>query len=426
MGLISPLGNTLGELWEALSSGRSGVERLSAIPPDHLPSPYGAEARQFTGDVGDFGSLDGNLKKAVRKGLKVMCRECQMGVAAAMRALADAGLAAGGLEPERSGIVFGSDYMLSEPQEFSSGMDLCAGPERRFDFSRWGGEGMRQMSPLWLLKYLPNMPACHIAIYHDLRGPNNSITHREASANLAVAEAVRTIQRGAADVMLAGATGTRVHVMKALHASQQEELAAPGSEPAQASRPFDQARTGMVLGEGAGVIVLEELEAARARGATIYAEVIGGGSSSVAARHTVAHRGRALENAARRALSEAGIPADQLGHIHAHGLSTRTSDREEAQALRAVLGEAADRIPLTAAKSYFGNLGAGSAAVELIASVLALRDGRLFPLLNYDTPDPDCPIFAARDGQTPAGESFLTLSVTPQGQASCVVVRRAE
>ena len=154
-----------------------------------------------------------------------MSRECQMGLAAAIHALNDASIAEGGYEPERTGIVYGSDLMLSPPDEFTSGMHLCSDHKGQFDFSRWGSEGMWEMTPLWLLKYLPNMPACHIAIYFDLRGPNNSITQREASSMLAVGEAFRTITRGHADVMIAGATGTRVHPMKTLHSVQQEEIA---------------------------------------------------------------------------------------------------------------------------------------------------------------------------------------------------------
>ncbi len=146
-------------------------------------------------------------------------------------ALSDAKIAAGSYDPERVGVVFGSDYMLTAPEEFISAMKACVPSERHFEFSRWAGTGMTQLSPLWLLKYLPNMPASHIAIYNDFRGPNNSLTLREAAANLAVGEALRVIQRGHADCMLAGATGTRVHPMKALHAVIQEEIAPNGQAP---------------------------------------------------------------------------------------------------------------------------------------------------------------------------------------------------
>jgi 3-oxoacyl-[acyl-carrier-protein] synthase II len=274
LGVICPLGNTKEALWQALLAGRSGVTALAGLPSGPLVAPLAGVAADFTGSIDDFGSLEGDLKKSIRKGLKLMCRESQMGVAAAQRALADAQLAQGVYDPERAGVVYGADYMLSDPEEFNAAYAACLAGGRPFEFSRWAGEGLPKMSPLWLLKYLPNMPASHIAIYNDLRGPNNSLTLREAAANLAVGEAYRVIVRGHAEVMIAGATGTRIHPMKALHASQQEELANGEVEPTRASRPFDLDRSGMVLGEGAGAVVIEELEFARGRGATIYAEVV--------------------------------------------------------------------------------------------------------------------------------------------------------
>jgi 3-oxoacyl-[acyl-carrier-protein] synthase II len=422
LGLISPLGNTKESLWEALAAGRSGVARFTSVPTDHLPMSFAAEARGFTGDVEEFGPLEKEQKKAIRKALKVMCREIQMGVAAAQLAIHDGGLATGRYLPERSGCVYGADYMLTMPDEFSAGIEKCRDPEGRFVYQRWATDGMPQLSPLWLLKYLPNMPASHVAIFNDLRGPNNSITLREAASNLALGEAFRTIVRGHADVMIAGATGTRVHPMKAIHAIQTEQLAMNGIDPGKASRPFDLRRKGMVLGEGAAALVVEELTHAEARGATIYGEVLGHASSQVADRNFVAHRDKALENVMRMALADADASVEDVGHIHAHGLGTQTCDAEEAAAIRRVFGARADVVPITAAKSYFGNLGAAGGLVELISSLLALREKSLFPILNYETPDPACPILAAKAGMDP-GRSVLNVNVTPQGQASAVLVR---
>ena len=196
--------------------------------------------------------------------------------------------------------------MLSVPEEFSEGIVQCLDEHGQFQFARWGTEGMTKMSPLWLLKYLPNMPASHLAIYNDFRGPNNSLTLREAAANAAVGEAYQIILRGSADVMLVGATGTRLHPMKMIHAVQQEEVCLGDGDPAAASRPFDRDRRGMVLGEGAGAIVLEELASAQARGATIYGEVLGAATSSVAGPRLVAQRDRAMQNVLRAVLRAAG------------------------------------------------------------------------------------------------------------------------
>ncbi len=425
VGLICPLGSSKQELWGALTTGRSGVCLLEETGGDGLPVRFAAPARQFRDDdVECFGPLDKERKKAIRKGIKLMCRESQMGVAAAQLALADAALEQAAVDPERIGVSFGCDYMLSMPQEFIEGVRQCLDSQGEFDFSRWGTEGMSKMTPLWLLKYLPNMPASHVAIYNDLRGPNNSITHREASANLCVGEAAQVIIRGSADVMVAGATGTRLHPMKTIHAMQQEELADGQGDPAAASRPFDRYRTGMVLGEGAAAVVLEELGHAQARNATIYGEVLASASSAVIRRKMVAHRQRALQRVLIGVLAAAGLTVEDIGHIHAHGLSTRSCDAAEAQAIAQVFAHRKKPVPVTAAKSYFGNLGAGSGMVELIASLLALEEGRLFPILNYATADPECPVAAVTDLSTPAGNSFINLSVTPQAQASAVLIRK--
>jgi len=426
LGVISPLGISSDSLWEGLSGGRSGVAPLQTVPTEYLPTSFAAEAREFTGSIDDFGPLEGEKKKAIRKGLKVMCRESQMGVAAAQRALADAGVTDGGFDPDRAGVVYGADYMLTLPDDFTAGVLRCIGADGKFDFNRWAGEGMPQLTPLWLLKYLPNMPASHVAIYNDMRGPNNSITLREASANLAIGEAFRTIVRGHADLMVAGATGTRVHPMKIVHAVTQEQVAGNGTEPTKASRPFDLNRTGMVLGEGSGAVVLEELASAKARGATIHAEVVGTGSSSVADKQGIAERRTALVNVMRATLRDADMQPGDVGHIHAHGLSTTSSDVEESRAINDVFNGSADAVPVTAAKSYFGNLGAGSGVIELIASVLAMSKDHLFPVLNYETPDPACAVNVAVNGGVRPGRSFLNLNVTPQGQASAVMVRAFE
>lgn len=422
MGVVCPLGLSLEDLWTGLVAGQSAVVPLEAFPAGGIPLKHAAEARVFTGEIDNFGPLDGERKKAIRKGLKVMCRESQMAVAAAQRALHDCGIAPEQHRPERFGCVFGSDYMLTLPEDFTASVAACRGQDGRFEFDRWAADGMPLLNPLWLLKYLPNMPASHIAIYNDLRGPSNSLTLREASGHLAIGEATVTIQRGAADVMLAGSTGTRVHPMKTVHALQSEQVAIGDDDPTRWSRPFDKARKGMVLGEGAAVLVLEELGHAQARGARIYGEIIGH-----AARHSsdaagVGVKRRSLALAMQRALGMASVEPKAVSHIHAHGLSTVAGDRDEAAALHAVFGGAAATIPTVAAKSHFGNLGAGSGVVECVASVLAMRNGSLFPLLNHETPDPECRIRAAKAGD-PAGSVFISSSVTPQGQAGSVVIR---
>jgi 3-oxoacyl-[acyl-carrier-protein] synthase II len=424
MGLVSPLGNSADKLWSALEQGTSGIGPLASLAIEAFPMQYGAEAREFTGSIEDFGPLDKTMARTIRKSLKMMCREIQMGVAVAQLAMADAGLKLAEMNLDRIGVLYGSDYMLTLPQEFTVGIRNCLDGEGRFRFSRWAEAGLPAVEPLWLLKYLPNLPAAHIAIFNDLRGPNNSLTVREASANLAIAEAYCTIARGHADVMIAGATGTRVHPGRTLHVVMQEEIAADGEDPTTMSRPFDRDRTGQVIGEGAGAIILEELASAQKRGAQILGEVIGFGSTSVANPRGAGQLRQAVRNVLTAALRSSGLAPDGLGHLNAHGLSTRHSDREEAMGIHDLFGGRPTPLSVVACKSYFGNLGAGGGVVELIASVLAIREGRLFRTLNYETPDPDCPVHVVTRADVPAGDTFLNLNLTPQGQASAVVVRR--
>ncbi len=396
LGVICPLGNTPQALWQGLIDGVSGVGPITMFPTDSLPLRFAAEARQFANDdIGNFGDLEKVLQRTIRKGLKTICREAQMGIAAAQLAMQHAGLKAGGFDPVRTGAVFGSDYMITLPEEFADACRNCVGPAGKFEFARWATSGLPKLNPLWLLKYLPNMPAAHLSMYNDLRGPNNSITEREASANLAVGEAARIIARGHADTMIAGATGTWVHPYKTMQAIVQFEVAKEG-EPARASRPFDRNRTGMVLGEGSAALVLEESSAAQARGATIYGEIIGSAGSQVSDRHCKATTETALANVMSRALADAKVPPADVGHIHAHGVSTRAGDAAETQAIHRVFGDRAAKVPVVAAKSHFGNLGAGSGLVELIASLMALEHGELFPVLNYETPDPACKLSIVR------------------------------
>lgn len=419
IGLVCPLGSSGPQLWQALSTRTSGIGRLEGLPTDHLATRIGGQARQFSGQIEDFGPLEKNMHRAIKKGLKLMCREIQMGVATAQLALNDSGLNMAAIDPERIGTMFGSDYIMTMPEEFSAGIKNCLNERGEFHFDQWAKRGLPQVEPLWLLKYLPNMPASHVAIFNDCRGPSNSLTVREASSNLSVAEATTTIARGAADVMIAGATGSRIHPLRTIHVSLQEQLALGDGEPQAACRPFDRDRSGMVIGEGAGSLIVESLEHAQARGATIYGEVIGHSSCAAISSNGVAQYETAFANAIAGALDSSGLRPQQIGHIHAHGLSTPTCDRAEARAIAAVFSQ---KTPVTAAKSYMGNLGAGCGMIELVASLLALREGELFPILNLDRLDPECPIQAISQPSNP-GCSFLNLNITPQGQASALVVQ---
>ncbi|MFG0262057.1 MAG: beta-ketoacyl synthase N-terminal-like domain-containing protein, partial [Novipirellula sp. JB048] len=204
-GVVSPLGIEASAMLEHLRAGKSGIGPFTQVPQGVLSVDHGAEATEFTGDISNYGPLEKPLQRTIRKGSKVMCREIEMGVAVAQLALHDSALSEDKRVSERVGVVYGSDYIMSLPEEFSAGILKCMDEEGEFDFDKWGGQGRPQVNPLWLLKYLPNMPASHIAIYNNLRGPNNSITVREASGGAALGEAVSTIERGHADALIVGA-----------------------------------------------------------------------------------------------------------------------------------------------------------------------------------------------------------------------------
>jgi len=286
-----------------------------------------------------------------------------------------------------------------------------------FHFDQWANKGLPEVNPLWLLKYLPNMPASHIAIYNDLRGPNNSITLREASPAAVLSEAFSTISRGHADVLVVGSTGSRIHPFRSLHASMQETLAPTTEDVTKTCRPFDTDRRGSVLGEGAAAMILETYEHATARGAKIFGEILGSGSSTVSSTTGTDFYRRALVNTLRMATR--GCDLASVGHINAHGLGTVDCDKQEADAILDVFGSDQPQIPVVTAKGHFGNLGAGGGMVEIIASLMTLGS-TLFPTLNCDSLDADCKIRVVTDNSVPSGASFVSLNVTPQGQASAI------
>lgn len=419
-GMVSPIGSDPETVWQHLRDGVSGVRPVERMDCSALPFRSGGEVKDFSGDITDYGPLSKPTQRAIKKNMKVMCREIEMGVAASQKALSHSGLGED-RNPDRCGCLFGCDYILTRPEEYADGLRSCRQASAgQFRTSDWPTHGMQRVNPLWLLKYLPNMPNSHVSIYNDFRGPNNAITDRDASMNLAISEAASIIERGAADVMLVGATGTRLHPLRTLHVSLTDQLAKERPDPAQMARPFDQDSDGMVVGEGAGAIVLESFEHATARNARLWGEIIGCGAACVGTSISPEHLTLASELALSKALEAAGDRIPSSWHVHAQGLGDPLSDQAESAALNRILSEQKD-IPVTAAKSYFGNLGAGSAAVELICSLLALEHQQLFAIQNLTKPLEGIRWSPATQACSP-GSGFLHSSFTLQGQACGVMV----
>jgi 3-oxoacyl-[acyl-carrier-protein] synthase II len=367
----------------------------------------------FGGDIADF---DPKALIQPRKSIKVMSRDIQLASAAAELAWQEAGLGEATLDHERFGVVGAAGMMYCDLEELRIPFVEWIKQED-FDIHRWSRRAMGELYPLWMLKYLPNMPACHIGIRYDARGPTNTIAEGDVSSVLAVGEAADVIRRGHADVMIVGGTGTRLNISELIW-HRGARMACNGKpNPAEICRPFDAERSGMVCGEGAAQLVLESREFAERRGAKPLAAVQAVASRSESG-PSLQPTGDAIRRAIRAAIDLAGIKSDEIGHVNAHGLSTREDDPIEARAIQETLGD----VPVTALKSYFGNLGQGGGMVELAISILALEKGVVPPTLNYETPDPECPVNVAAEMLPTDKAAFIKLSHSSMGQAAAVVI----
>jgi len=408
-GIVSPIGIGKESCWNSLVEQRSGADWVQSFDATTARCRIAAEICDF------------EPKQYIRprKSMKVMSRDIQLAFAAAEMAMDDAGLTPEQGDPERKGVIFGSDLIYTEVESVSDGYRSCL-REGNFDYALWGTEALANMTPLWLLKYLPNMPACHIGIAQDARGANNSITVGDTSSLQAVIEAAHAIQRNQLDVAITGGTGSpinpTVYDFRGRGRFTQNE-----TDPTKACRPFDRDRDGTFHGEGAAAFILESREHAESRGADILATV-GGGCSRFAPEST-SDRGVAIRNSIEGALEEAGLRAEEIDHANAHGIALREEDQVEAQAIHSLLGD----VPVIAPKSYFGNIGAGGGAVEMAVSLLALQEGMLPVSLNYENPDPLCPVnVVSRDPRPTEKDGVLLLNQGRDGQAVAVVLRAKE
>jgi 3-oxoacyl-[acyl-carrier-protein] synthase II len=410
LGVLSPIGIGPDAFWQSLGAGQSGVKRITLFDPSALPC-------QIAGEISDF-DAKGYLDKKDRKSLKMMARSIQMGVAASTLALRDSGLDLEKEDPARIGIDYGASLIASDMEELAPAATAsCHGGPGEVDMQAWGKEGLAAMPPLWMLKYLPNMPACHVSILYNLQGPSNTVTENDVAGLLALAEAQRVIERGDADVMLTGGSDSRVNLLSMTRLTMFHRFSRRNDEPARACRPFDAARDGLVFGEGSTVLVLENLAHARGRGAKIYGEVV-----SCAASHDRRRDGEGLARAIQAALRQAGIAAEQLDHVNAQGYGHPDLDRFEAAGLRRAFGAAIP--PVVACKGYFGNLGAAASSTEMAVSLLAFAQGVLPPTLNCTDPDPEFALPIQQSPKPVTKDYFLKISFSDMGQCAACVVKR--
>lgn len=415
VGVVSPIGIGKDDFWASLTNNTSGIGYLESMDAEDLPSPFGAEVRNFNPAT--------YLRD--RKFLKVMSRDMQLGVASANLAMQDTNLSVGDIDPYRLGVVYGAGRMTTHPSELAAAVEASRDEHsREFSMTRWGEGGMGRVAPLWLLKQLPNMPACHISIDHNACGPNNTITCRDASALLALAEAVRVIEAGRADAMIVGACSSNIHPVDIAKFHRFEGLSRRDDDPSRACRPFDFERDGAVVGEGAATFVVESYEHAKRRGADIYAEVLGIGAGSDGKGYANESGGLGLVRAIESSVKRAGIRPEELGHINAQGKSTQTDDIVESRAYHRALGDCVLKVPVTAMKSFVGHFDAGAGAVELAGTLLSLRNGEVPATLNYEIPDPRCRLNIVEGGpRSVRSRTALTVNRTAIGQSAAAILR---
>lgn len=366
LGAVTPLGNDVPTLWENLLAGRSGVGPITQFDPSGLEVRIAAEVKDFD-PVALFG----------RREARRHDRFTLFALEAARQAIADADLGLDREDRDAIGVVIGTG--IGGALTFLENHDVLreAGP--------------RRVSPFMIPMMMPNAASAVIAITYGLRGPNMVVASACATGAHAVGEAAEIIRRGDAEVMLCGGSEAVIHPLALSGFANMGALSSRNDEPQRASRPFDAGRNGFVLGEGAGVLVLESLEHAQARGARVYCELAGYGASCDAF-HIAApeETGEGAALAIRRALADAGLSPEAVDYINAHGTSTPLNDRIETLAIRAVFGPHADHLAVSSTKSMIGHLMGAAGAVEAIVCVKSLETGWVHPTINYETPDPAC------------------------------------
>ena len=402
LGLVTPLGTGVDKTWAALCAGQSGIGRITKFDP----AAYDA---QIAGEVRDFDPAQFIEKKEIKK----MDTFIHYAVGAALLAVDDAGLKVAPEEATKVGVYIGS------------GIGGLGSIEHYHEVLKEKGPG--RVSPFFIPMTIINLASGQVAIRIGAKGPNSCAVTACATGNHCIGDAFRLIQHGNADVMVAGGAEAAITPLGVAGFAAAKALSFRNDEPARASRPFDKDRDGFVLGEGAGVVVLEELEHARRRGARIYAELIGYGMNSDAYHITAPpEEGEGAVRCMELALKDAGIAKDQIGYINAHGTSTM-ADAIETRAIKQVFGEQAYKIPVSSTKSMTGHLLGAAGGIEAVFSILALHHGLLPPTINLENPDPACDLdYVPNTARAVPIKTALSNSFGFGGVNACLIFRRLE
>lgn len=425
VGAVSPLGLTAQDLWDGLVNGRSGIGPITAFDPVGFTC-------QLAGQVPEY-KIRNHIPKSSRKAAKLMSRDIELAIIAANEALRHARFNTPGMEssepatlvPTRTAIILGAGLISCDLVELAPAVAASL-KDGHFDLKRWGLEGIQQVTPLWLLKYLPNMLACHVSLIHDIQGPSNTITCAEASGHLAVIEAMQIIQRGSADAALAGGTEAKVNpIVMARQCLINRATCQANDTPDQACRPFDAKATGSVFGEGAGLLVLESLDKAKSRQAPILAEIVGYGQSNCLNTpfETLESDGKGIQIAVSKALEKAGLKPDQVDLIIPHGTGVPQDDAAESTALATVFGDSLAQIPVLPTKSMLSNTGTAAGALDLITAVKAIQERKIPGAVNCDEKAPNCGLAIHSDPLERPIRHALCCSYSYGGQTAAVILK---
>lgn len=380
IGCVTPLGTAPEALWKNLLACKSGVGKTTLFDASNFPTKISAEVKNWS--IANEGEDPAVWARR--------SRHTNFAAGAAKQAVRDSGVTEG-IDPTRFGVYLGAGEGQQDFFRFAQMMATATAPDGQFSLQKFVAAGIDVLDPVAELEQEPNMPSGYLAAMFDAQGPNANCLTACAASSQAIGEATEIIRRGEADVMLSGGAHSMIHPFGVTGFNLLTALSERNDEPERASRPFDLHRNGFVLGEGAAMVVLEEYERAKARGANIYGEIAGYGTTADAFRITDTHpEGRGAASCMRMALADAGLGVIDVDYINAHGTSTAVNDRVESLAIRTAFGSQADKIPVSSTKSMTGHLIAAAGATELIICLLSMRDGVVPPTINYETPDPDC------------------------------------
>ncbi|REJ65979.1 MAG: beta-ketoacyl-[acyl-carrier-protein] synthase II [Planctomycetota bacterium] len=415
VGCVTPLGTKVEELWGNLKEGASGVAPTTIFDASEFPTKFSAEVKNW--DITDEGE-DAQVWEA--RG-----RHSRFAGGAAKQAVLDSGVLEGDLDPTRFGVYLGSGEGTQDFQTFTQ-MVLKSFHDEKIDVAKFLQVGLEMLDPVAELEQEPNMPAGHLASMFDAQGPNANCLTACAASSQAIGEATELIRRGDADVMLSGGTHSMIHPFGVTGFNLLTALSTRNDAPQRASRPFDRDRDGFVLGEGSSMVLLEEYEHAKARGAQIYGEVLGYGSTADAFRITDTHpEGRGAIGCMKMAIDDANVTLEDVDYINAHGTATTVNDKVETLAVREVFGDQAYKVPVSSTKSMMGHLIAAAGATEVIICLKALGEGVLPPTINYETPDPECDLdYVPNEARQAKCDVALTNSFGFGGQNISLVLGR--